>query len=416
MHDPERQREFATEIVSHLRAEGFQAYWAGGCVRDQLLGRTPKDYDVATNATPPQIQNVFHRRKTLEIGAAFGVIAVIGPRPAGTVEVTTFRRDAHYHDGRRPQSVSFTTAEEDATRRDFTINGLFFDPVDERVLDYVGGVNDLNARLVRAIGDPRERFREDKLRMLRAIRMAATLDFEFDPTTWTAVSEMADQVTTVSAERIAQEMRQMLEHGHRRRAIELLLASGLLKVILPEAAELGSALGQTLAMLQSLERPSFSLALAVLLESSGPHPAARAEGVALRWKLSNKEEQQMIWLLEHATALNQADQRPWSHVQPLLVHEGIEELMEFHATRARVLGAETADLDYCREKLKLAPAELNPPPLVSGHDLIRHGVPRGSVYAKLLDKLRAAQLDGQVETKETALAQIDRWLASGELE
>src|SRR6185437_2477298 len=177
MLDPERQREFALQVVEQLRAAGFESYGAGGCVRDQLLRRQPKDYDVATNATPDEICRVFAQRKTLKIGAAFGVIAVIGPRAAGTVEVTTFRRDAKYSDGRRPDSVTFSTAAEDAQRRDFTINGLFLDPIASQVLDFVGGQQDLQKQIVRAIGDPRARFSEDKLRMLRAVRMATTFDF-----------------------------------------------------------------------------------------------------------------------------------------------------------------------------------------------------------------------------------------------
>ena len=177
---PEEQRRFAVEVVRRLRGAGFEAYWAGGCVRDQLLGRTPKDYDVATNAVPDQVRALFGRRRTLAIGAAFGVIAVIGPQGPGTVEVTTFRRDAPYSDGRHPDSVTFSSAEEDASRRDFTINGLFYDPVEQRVIDFVGGQEDLAQRRLRAIGDARQRFAEDKLRMLRAVRFAATFAFSLD--------------------------------------------------------------------------------------------------------------------------------------------------------------------------------------------------------------------------------------------
>src|SRR5260370_28077261 len=160
----EKQRRFAVEVVEELRAAGFAAYWAGGCVRDQLLGRTPWDYDVATGAKPEEIRGLFGRRRTLAIGAAFGVITVLGPPEAGQVEVTTFRRDAGYSDGRHPDRVTFTSPEEDARRRDFTINGMFYDPLADRVIDFVGGADDLRARIVRAIGLARERFAEDKLR------------------------------------------------------------------------------------------------------------------------------------------------------------------------------------------------------------------------------------------------------------
>ena len=205
MPDSSHQREFALEIAKRLRTAGFESLWAGGCVRDELLGIPPKDYDIATSATPDQIRDLFGRRRTLPIGAAFGVVTVLGPRTAGQIEVATFRTDAAYSDGRHPDSVSFTTAEHDAQRRDFTINGLFYDPIAETVVDYVGGQNDLNLRTIRAIGDPRLRIGEDKLRMLRAIRFAAAFDFTIDPATFAAIQQMAGEILTVSAERIGME-------------------------------------------------------------------------------------------------------------------------------------------------------------------------------------------------------------------
>ncbi len=232
------QREFAIEIVRKLRAAGYEALMAGGCVRDLLLGREPQDYDVATTARPEQVRTLFGHRRTLAVGASFGVIVVLPPRgnDAGQVEVATFRTEGPYLDGRRPESVAFCTPEEDAQRRDFTINGMFYDPIETRVLDFVEGEADLAARVIRAIGDPHDRMREDKLRMLRAVRFTATLDFELDEVTAAAVREMADQITVVSAERIAQELRRMLVDAHRRRAVELCDDVGLLAVILPELA------------------------------------------------------------------------------------------------------------------------------------------------------------------------------------
>ncbi len=205
MPPTDRNREFAGEVVSRLKQAGHQALWAGGCVRDYLLGRVPKDYDVATDARPEEVRQIFGHRRTLAVGASFGVIVVRGPRGVADVEVATFRTEGPYLDGRRPESVTFATPEEDAKRRDFTINGMFFDPLAQQVLDYVGGERDLGAGIVRAIGDPHDRVREDKLRMLRAVRFAANLDFELDPITASAVREMADQLTVVSAERITQE-------------------------------------------------------------------------------------------------------------------------------------------------------------------------------------------------------------------
>ena len=232
----DKQQAFALDVVRQLRAAGYEAYWAGGCVRDRLLRRSPKDYDVATSAVPEEIQKVFGRsRKTLAVGAAFGVIAVVGPRGAGQIEVATFREDVSYSDGRRPDAVRFTTAREDALRRDFSINGMFFDPVAGEVLDYVGGQDDLRQGIVRAIGDPHQRFTEDKLRLLRAVRFAAFFGFSIEPATFEAICTMAREITAVSAERIANEMRMMLERSGRRRAVELLLETGLLEGVLPEA-------------------------------------------------------------------------------------------------------------------------------------------------------------------------------------
>jgi poly(A) polymerase len=232
--DPRLQREFAVDVVAKLRAAGFEAYWAGGCVRDQLLGREPKDFDVATDARPDEIRGIFGFRRTVAVGEAFGVIKVVGRKPEGEVEVATFRQDASYSDGRHPDSVRFSTPEADAQRRDFTINGLFYDPLDDRVIDFVGGQEDLARRMVRAIGDARARFAEDKLRLLRGVRIAATFDFTLEPATRDAIKAMADQITVVSAERIAAEMRLMLVHPRRARALELLRELGLLKIILPE--------------------------------------------------------------------------------------------------------------------------------------------------------------------------------------
>ncbi|HVT30989.1 MAG TPA: CCA tRNA nucleotidyltransferase, partial [Lacipirellulaceae bacterium] len=235
---PARQRAFALEIAQKLRAAGFEALWAGGCVRDELLGLTPKDYDVATSATPDQIRDLFGHRRTLPIGAAFGVISVLGPRSAGQIEVATFRADATYSDGRHPDSVTFTNAEHDAQRRDFTINGLFFDPIANEVVDYVGGRQDLKRRIIRAIGDPRLRLREDKLRMLRAVRFAAAFGFIIDPDTLQAIQEMAPDINTVSAERIGMEIRRMLIDPNRAAAITLLRETNLLPHVIPEVANL----------------------------------------------------------------------------------------------------------------------------------------------------------------------------------
>ncbi|MBL8829084.1 MAG: CCA tRNA nucleotidyltransferase [Planctomycetaceae bacterium] len=417
--DRDQQQTFAREIVDRLRSRGYEAYWAGGCVRDQLLGKQPKDYDVATSATPDQVREVFGKRRTLAIGAAFGVIAVIGSREQGVVEVATFRRDTSYTDGRHPDAVVFSTPEEDAQRRDFTINGLYYDPLAERVIDFVGGVADLKQGIVRAIGDPVARFNEDKLRLLRAVRMAARFGFHLDTATMQAIQAQADTVTSVSPERIGQEMRQMLTIDGRVQALELLVESRLLSAVLPAAVRLiGQPLNHderkqdawqfTLEVLSLLPAPTFALSLAALVHLLDD-PAAAITSANERWRLSNKEHERARWLAQQATALVDAPQLAWSRVQPLLVHEGIAELLDLHAARAAAANREAEHVAFCRAKLALPQAELDPPPLVTGNDLLQAGFPGGPNFARWLHDLRVAQLDGKLTTREAALAQVAAW-------
>jgi tRNA nucleotidyltransferase/poly(A) polymerase len=414
---PAKQRQFAVDVVRRLRAAGFEAYWAGGCVRDQLLGQTPKDYDVATDAAPPEIRRVFGRRRTLAIGAAFGVITVLGPRGAGQIEVATFRCDDEYSDGRHPDRVRFSTAREDAARRDFTINGLFYDPIEEKVIDFVGGQEDLRRQVIRAIGDPHERFREDKLRMLRAVRFSARFDFPLEEETLAAIRQMADQITVVSPERIGMEMRQILVAPTRGHAVRLLVDTGLAAVILPEIVPADQAdrrrLDDALAVMVRLDRPGFPLALAALL-----YPvvdAGEAEQLGKRWRLSNQETDRVCWLVEHTAALEGAASKPWSELQRLLVAEGIDDLLALSEAIALARGAETSDIAWCRAKLAEPREVLDPPPLLTGDDLIQHGVPTGPSYRILLRRVRDAQLDRQIQTKADALALVDRLLEGGEV-
>ncbi len=393
--------------VEKLRAAGFEAYWAGGCVRDRLLGRDPKDYDVATNATPDEIRHLFTKRRTLAVGAAFGVIAVLGPPSAGQIEVATFRQDAAYSDGRHPDAVTFSTPEADAQRRDFTINGLFYDPIEEQVIDFVGGQTDLAQGIVRAIGDPQARFVEDKLRLLRAVRFAATFDFVLDAATLAAIVEMGPQIVVVSAERIAAEMRLMLASIHRSRAVALLHKVGLLSVLLPELSDAApAAIATTQRVLDDLPQDQFPLALAGLLQAV-VEPAAVVE-IGRRWKLANREIERTHWLLVNQRSLVNAEQTPWPTLQRLLIAEGIDDLLALHAAIAHSAGQSGTDVDYCRDLLKMPPEELNPPPLITGDDLIAHGVPRGKLYRWLLDAVRDAQLEIQITNRAEALALVDR--------
>ncbi|MFO0898771.1 MAG: CCA tRNA nucleotidyltransferase [Pirellulales bacterium] len=401
---------FALEVVQTLHEQGHLALFAGGSVRDHLLGKPPKDFDVATDAVPERVRKVFRRRRTLAIGAAFGVISVVGPKGAGQVDVVTFREESDYQDGRRPGRVCFSTPQLDAQRRDFTINGLFYDPLARRVIDYVGGEADLAAGLVRAIGDPTERFAEDKLRMLRAVRFAAALEFELDAATREAASAMAEQVAGVSPERIAGELRRMLVDRQRARAIELLRETGQLAVILPELAEASrdaSGWSRRLAALAALDAPEFPLALAVLLRGTPPR-AGREAGERLR--LSNQEADRIVWLLQHEQALADASALPWPRLQRLLLEPGIHDLLALHEAASPADERSNASTARCREILARPQADWNPPPLVGGDDLKRAGIPPGPQYRALLDQLRDAQLRGEIRTAAEALSLAARLL------
>ncbi len=414
--DPEQQRRFALRVVRRLRKAGFTAYWAGGCVRDLLLGRVPKDYDVATDARPEQVRELFGHRRTLAVGEAFGVIVVLGPRGAGQVEVATFRRDDRYSDGRHPDRVYFSNDRQDALRRDFTINGLFYDPDGDRVIDYVGGREDLQRGIIRAIGNPFDRFAEDKLRMLRAVRFAAVFGFAIEEQTLAAIREMASQITTVSAERIAGEMELALQCDNRAAAVEMLLHTGLADAVLPEIVPRSptsrARLEENLLVMRHLRSPTFPAAMAALL-----HGIVRPDQVgqiARRWRLSNQYAASIRWLLEHYHSLDRAPENPWSTVQPVLVDPRIDQLVNLLEARAQCNWASEDVLRWIEEKRRIDRAVLDPPPLLTGNDLIERGVPRGPIYGRLLHQVRCAQLDGQISTKEQAIDLVDRLLSQQE--
>jgi poly(A) polymerase len=410
-NDPKRQ--FALEVVERLQEAGFEAYWAGGCVRDFLVGRTPKDYDVATNARPEKVRDVFGKRYTVPVGVSFGVILVRGTKQAGDVEVATFRSEGPYADGRRPDHVSYTTAEYDAQRRDFTINGMFYDPVEQRVIDYVGGERDLSDGVIRAIGDPHDRMREDKLRMLRAVRFAATMNFALDETTANAVREMAEQIHVVSAERISAELKRMLIDQHRRRAIELCATLGLLQLIVPELREVIEGEGtdgmweRTLKMLQLLQEPRFELAMAVLLNSVQSADRKSADEVVLeickRLRLSNDEAGDIVWLLAHRYDLEYSSTLSAAQLKRRLAAPLIGDLIA--SSRAEIL-ASNGDLSpviFCEEYLRNTPREeIDPKPLLTGNDLIALGFIPNPAFKDILDTVRDAQLNGEISTREEA--------------
>lgn len=430
------EREFSIDVVRRLRQGGFEALWAGGCVRDQLMGREPHDFDVATDARPEQVQRLFPR--TIAVGASFGVIEVIGPRVAGDhlkVQVATFRTDNSYSDGRRPDSVTFCSSREDALRRDFTINGMFFDPLENKLIDYVGGQADLQTKTLRAIGEPRERFTEDKLRMLRAVRFAARFEFQVDPNTAMAIHEMAGEVVVVSAERIAEELRKLLVDRQRARAVRLLDEVQLVKPILPEllpmrevphdlvGVDTGDLWQHTLAVIERLpENVSFPLAFAALLQNVGKSRAFKRQGeragfqgherfgrdaagrIGERLRLSNAERERIEWLVEKHQSLVQAPNMRPSRLKPVLAHEGIDELFTLHRADALASGKPLAHLEFAETKLRewSAKGELNPPPLLTGDDLKAMGLTPGPHFKRMLDAVRNGQLDGTIRTVDQA--------------
>jgi poly(A) polymerase len=403
------QKKLALDITRRLRDAGFEALWAGGCVRDQLLKRGPKDYDVATNARPEEVQKLFGKQRTLAIGAAFGVIGVKG-RNCLPVEVATFRSDGAYLDGRHPSSIVFTTAEHDAQRRDFTINGMFFDPLAEQVIDYVGGQADLDARIIRAIGDPQARFTEDKLRMLRAVRFAATFDFALHAETQHAIVAMAPEITVVSAERINTELTRLLCHTNRKRGLELLDECGLLAVLFPELADAATtnspAWRVSLDTLAKLQSDNIATAITATLYSF--HDVVTPAEWARRYRFSNKEIELAQWLSTQLPRIATAENLPWPALQRILVHEGAGELL---ALARAVLGEDSAGLLRAEQAAAMPLEVLNPPPLVTGDDLIQEGFQPGPHFGGLLTSLRDAQLDGEITTQTEAFELARRLLS-----
>jgi poly(A) polymerase len=414
-------------------------------VRDELLGLKPQDYDAATSARPEQLRPLFRRRN--EIGAHFGVVQVIGPRGEDgewlTIEVATFRSDGTYTDGRRPDAVTFSSPEEDAKRRDFTINGMFFDPIRGEYLDFVGGRADLDAKVLRAIGDPVARFTEDKLRVLRAARMSARFDLAIDPATADAAKRMAAEIRVVSAERIAEELRKLLVHPNRARGLRLLRELELVEPILPElvptytlpqglpSAPTGTLWEHIVRVVECLgEEASFPLAFAAVLHDVGkPCVFARtadrytfhghekvgaqmAARIAERLKLSNTETARLCWLVERHQYLAEAPTMRMSKLKPILVHPGIGELLALHRADALASGKSLEHVEFCEKILReTPPEELNPAPVVTGEDLIALGLKPGPLFKRLLEAVREAQLEGRVRTKEEGLALVRQLLA-----
>jgi poly(A) polymerase len=441
----------AAQVVERLRASGYDAYFVGGCVRDLLLGRNPADFDVATNAHPDAVLKLFPR--TFAVGAHFGVILVADEVDGQQIvtEVATYRSDGAYSDGRRPESVRFSESpQEDVVRRDFTINGMMLDPqmlqesgdLPAAVLDFVGGRADLEGRLVRAIGDPAQRFEEDKLRMLRAVRFAARFDFAIEDRTAAAIRQLSPGIEQVSRERVRDELTRMLTEGRARRAFELLDSTGLLKEVLPEIDRLhgveqppeyhpeGDVWIHTMMLLEQLpEGVSPALAWGALLHDVGkpatftPAPADGsgrirfnghvevgvriAEDICRRLRFSNEEAEQIALLVENHMRFGDVKRMKESTLKRFFRLKDFPEHLALHRMDSRASHGDLTLYDFAKERYEAIPQqEVRPELLLTGRDLIAAGYQPGPQFKAILAMAEDAQLEGRIRTKDEALALV----------
>jgi poly(A) polymerase len=433
----------ARAIAGRLREHGHIAYFAGGSVRDLLLGVAAKDIDIATDARPEHVQKMFKR--TYAVGAHFGVVVVL----EGDLqfEVATFRSDGAYVDGRRPEGVTFSTPEEDAARRDFTINGMFFDPVAERVIDFVGGRADLEARIIRAIGDPDARFAEDRLRMLRAVRFAATLGFEIERATWEALVRNASAILDISAERIRQELVKIFLSPNRVRGWDLLDASGLMRVVLPELEALkgceqppqfhpeGDVFTHTRIMLELLPpEVSLPLVFSVLFHDIGKPPtqtvdetgrirfnghdrvgAEMTEQLMQRLRFSRAEIDATVEAVRQHMVFKDVPNMRTAKLKRFMARPNFEDELELHRVDCASSHAMLDNYDFLlRKREEFANEPIIPPPLVRGDDLIRLGLKPGPHFGKILEAVETRQLEGGFRDRDEALAWVrSEYLSTG---
>lgn len=421
----------ARQIVQTLRSAGHEAYWVGGCVRDRLLGRPMKDIDIATDARPEQIARLFGNVRL--VGAAFGVSLVI--LPEGTFEVATFRRDGRYVDYRRPESVEFGTAEQDARRRDFTVNALFYDPEADRVIDHVGGREDLARRLIRTVGEPRARFAEDALRLLRAVRFAAHLGFEIDPATWQAIRDAAPTIQHVSAERIRDELTAMMTGDHPARAFQLLDACGLLGIVLPEISAMkgveqgrdahpeGDVFVHTMLCLENLRERTPVTCWAMLLHDVGkPDTFERRDGritfygheqlgaeiaerVLRRMRFSSEQVHRITTIVGRHMRFIHAREWNRSTMRRFLSSDTIREDLAVHRSDCLSSHGSLANWEFVSaqlEEFEQAHEPVLPPPLLTGDDLIEMGYQPGPVFREILTAVQEQQLEGILTTSVAA--------------
>lgn len=427
MISPDHQ---AVAIVKRLRQEGYESYLAGGCVRDFLLNKNPQDYDIATSARPEEVQRIFPR--TIPVGAQFGVVLVI--LDGQSFEVASFRFDGPYLDGRRPSQVRYGTLQEDILRRDFTVNGMVYDPIENRVIDLVEGKRDLARRRIRAIGDPRQRFEEDRLRMVRAIRFAASLNFDIDSLTLDAIKHSAAMITRISAERIGEEITRILTEGGARRGFELLDETGLLPILLPEIEQMkgveqspehhpeGDVFTHTLLTLSHLEKPTETLAYGCLLHDVGKpvcfrkeagritfyghtdRGAEMAEAILKRLKRGRAVWERVGYLVKNHLRHTQAPKMRLSTLKRFLREEGIHELLELARIDALSSSGNLQYYHFCQEHLShMQEEEIRPEPLLRGKDLIEMGYIPGPIFSEILRQVEDAQLGGELTSRQAAI-------------
>ncbi|HUS06214.1 MAG TPA: CCA tRNA nucleotidyltransferase [Bryobacteraceae bacterium] len=434
--------QLAHSIAADLQARGYKAFLVGGCVRDVLLAIEPKDYDIATDATPAQVLALYPH--ALQVGAHFGVILV---QEGGVhVEVATFRSDHEYNDGRRPSEVCFETdPRQDMLRRDFTINALLFDPATGDVIDYTGGKEDLKTGLIRAIGTPETRFREDHLRMLRAVRLAARLSFEIESETEAALVRLHPLIKDVAAERVRDEIVRILTEGSARRGFEMLLRTGLLKEILPEVAAMkgveqppqfhpeGDVWTHTMLMLDGLKNPSATLALGVLLHDVGKPPTYRVadrirfdghveagveigRSILTRLRFSNEQIDQVLALVANHMKFKDAPVMKESTLKRFLRLPEFQEHMELHRLDCQSSHGSLANYEFIAGKRdEFGQEEIAPPRLLTGGDLIAAGYTPGPEFGDVLSAVEDAQLEGRIHTKEEGLSLARTLLDAGQL-
>lgn len=388
------EHDVATAVVRRLRDSGHEAYFVGGCVREMMLGAQPKDYDVTTDALPDRVAELFP--KVVEVGKRFGVVMVV---ESGTVvEVATYRTEGSYSDGRRPDSVRFATAREDVSRRDFTVNALLLDPLTGELIDHVGGLADLRAGLLRTVGDPHERFREDHLRLLRAVRFTARLGFRLDDAARRACVELAPLSARVSAERLHDELTRMLSHRSRAAAMRLLEDLGLRAHVLPE---IDAITPEALVTLERLRADAGAEpAWSVVLEGD----AARAEGLARRLRMSRKETERVLALVRGRGLPAAAPAMRQGALRRLLASPALDDLLDVARAGSHDDAAGAVFLEEARARW----GTRLPPPLVDGSDLAQAGVAPGPAMGRVLEALRDEQLDGSLTTRAQALVRAEQ--------